>query len=140
MIWRKFSAKSVASVHNVRITIENLPKNKDFQNSDSLIKTIAYNWQCLWSHQNYEFQCSSCNTLARMNHQTSDIFNFSKKYKFLLNATCYIFASRRQMGDFGRQTPWNYENSENLLQLLFLQHAWSELEVLDFLKRKLFWE
>ena len=29
--------------HNVRTTIENLPKNKDFQNSDLQIKTIAYN-------------------------------------------------------------------------------------------------
>ena len=44
------------------------------------------------------------------------------------------------MGDFGRQISQKYENSINLLQFSLLQHAWSELEVLVFLKRMVFTE
>ena len=43
------------------------------------------------------------------------------------------------MGDFRRQISWNYENSVNLLQFLFLHHAWSELEVIVFLKKMVFY-
>ena len=44
------------------------------------------------------------------------------------------------MGDFGRQVSQKYENSINFLQFSLLQHAWSELEVLVFLKRMIFTE
>ena len=44
------------------------------------------------------------------------------------------------MGDFGRQISQKYKNSINLLQFLLLQHAWSDLEVLVFLKRMVFTE
>ena len=44
------------------------------------------------------------------------------------------------MGDFGRQISFQNENLVNLLQILFLQDAWSELEVLVFLKRMVFRE
>ena len=44
------------------------------------------------------------------------------------------------MGGFGRQISFQNENLVNLLQILFLQDAWSELEVLVFLKRMVFTE
>ena len=48
--------------------------------------------------------------------------------------------SRLKMGDFGRQISFQNENLVNLLQFLFLQDAWSELEVSVFLKRMVFKE
>ena len=44
------------------------------------------------------------------------------------------------MGDFGRQISFQNENLVNLLQFLFLQDAWSELEVSVFLKSMVFRE
>ena len=44
------------------------------------------------------------------------------------------------MGEFGRQISFQNENLVNLLQFLFLQDAWSELEVTVFLKRMVFKE
>ena len=44
------------------------------------------------------------------------------------------------MGEFGRQISFQNENLVNLLQFLFLQDAWSELEVSVFLKRMVFKE
>ena len=75
-----------------------------------------------------------------MHHGILHIFHFSRNNKILLNTTFCITPSRCQMGDFGRQISQKYENSINLLQFLLLQHAWSDLEVLVFLKRMVFTE
>ena len=43
------------------------------------------------------------------------------------------------MGDFGRQNSLLQANIVNLLQFLFQQYAWSELEVLVFPKKECFY-
>ena len=72
----------------------------------------------------------------RQGVKTFSLVHFPRNNKILLNTTFCITPSRRQMGDFGRQISQKYKNSINLLQFLLLQHAWSELEVVLFLKRR----
>ena len=68
------------------------------------------------------------------------VFDFLEILLFLFSTIFYILAPRRQMGDFGRQNSLWHENLVNLLQFLFQQYGWSELEVLVFPKRSVFTE
>ena len=71
---------------------------------------------------------------------TEVLFDFRKILQVFISTLIYILIPRWQMGDFGRQNSLLHAKLVNLLQFLFLQHAWSQLEVLVFLKRNGFTE
>ena len=71
---------------------------------------------------------------------TEVLFDFCKILQVFISTLIYILTPRCQMGDFGRQNSLWHENLVNLLQFLFQQYGWSELEVLVFPKRSVFTE